>query len=225
MALRFLPFRFTIKEIAPRYDQQDRLVTSPGDSYWIPPTIPEAIRPIPTEDIGFYQWRPGDVQHIADAAPVGVQPYSAVSMFWSSDRQCYMQVPFNCMIKSVKEIAETTGYGWQKLTFHNTTTPQGLPLSQLGYNFEADTIAAPGVGAWMPQLLPDVYRYTGQHSTHTCRLAGEISIFLALIAFTTPLGNVIDTIKDCFRPDSHSQKWVPHARTGSKSGPSLCVPS
>ena len=228
MTAIWLPFRFTIKEIEPCYDVQERLIYSPQNPYWIPPTIPDAIRT--TDDLGVYQWRPGQVERVDPAVIEGLDPCSASSMFWCEDldRKTYLHTPYDCTKRSVEQTAAERDqrYHWRRLTFHNTTTSQGVPLSLVGHHYGEDKIAASGAAAWMPELLPETFmRKASLRNPQECRLAGDVSMLLSLMALSTHPSTVIQTIRQSFRPDTPLQTWRHHGRTGSKESPVHSMPS
>jgi hypothetical protein len=74
--------------------------------------------------------------------------YATTSIFWSLDRQSFLQVPYDCTKVGVSDALSTSERDiplqWSGLTFHNAPGPDQGSLSLVGYTYEEPMLVAPG---------------------------------------------------------------------------------
>jgi hypothetical protein len=105
---------------------------------------------------------------------------------------------------------------WEKISFSHRSRLDNRLLAVLGYHCEKNQLDAPASGAWMPELLPDVYEHhDSQQSAFTSQLAGDLSIIVGLVAFSAPQDKEVETMKNSFRVAG--PHWAPHGRVGQGS--------
>ena len=211
-----LTFCFAIEFITPDYHHQIPLTVSDKYSIWKPPTIRNAYAPLGRT--GWYYWRPGVVWPVPASDFPNIRHHSSSSLFWGNDSQSFFHVPYDCTARDVATAATIDPrLDWGRLSFHHLALPDDRCLSLVGHYLGDNTLGSSGSISWMPQLVPETYKCLGQSEYQgTCQLAGDLSILLGLIAFSTTSETVLETIQDCFRPNADSPEWVPHGRTGRK---------
>ena len=139
-------------------------------------------------------------------------------MFWCVDRQAFLHVPYDCTAHSVQDIAdEEPRKDWKRLSFAHISPDDVHCISLVGHLYENNELGAEGSPVWMPELLPEAYQYhdTPRHPGY-CHLAGQLSILLGLVAFSTTEDTMLATIQNSFL---HPTKWgwTPHGRVGTGS--------
>lgn len=201
-----LQFLFKIDTIAPNYEEQKE--NRVADNNWTPPTIPRAIRTRNTTP-----WLRWTASGISNAGPnIGNIDHDICSLFYNSESSQFLAVPFDCRIESVDDTRED-GLGWRRLMFrHGTILFDGIPrpLSTIRLHEESHVLASRTTPYWMPQLLPtnfkrNDYPLCNGMERDTC-LAGNLSLMMALAAFSAPPNRMVETIQASFRPPY----WYPH---------------
>lgn len=197
-ALSAPSFFFSIKSIRPNYEVESRHVTKPPDSLWIPPSRKEAFTK--TFDTTWHYWQNGAVQLVPPQAQNAIQTYRASSMFWGHARQAFLVSPCDCTETDIRNALggdnNDTPLHWRKITFYNRTEHNRC-LSVIGYNYEHNQLGARGSTRWMPALLPQVYQHQGTaQQQQPCQLAGDLSLLLGLVTFSTPPGTSVRDIGD-----------------------------
>lgn len=214
-----LSFYFSIKSIEPDFGVQARRQTKPPDCLWIPPTDKHAFTILGTT--GWICWRDGVLQ-VAPIDTSHLRHHCTTSMFWCADRQAFLHVPYDCTNVNVGKApgGERAGIplDWEKLSFHHQDFGQSACISRVGYKFEKTELGANGRPAWMPELLPPVYQFHNTTKYQQCHLAGDLSVIIALAAFSTAPNTMLTTIQSSFRrPAGASTEWRLHGRVGEGS--------
>lgn len=198
-----LQFLFRIDSIAPDYDVQpeDRA----GDLNWRPPSIRQAIKTNNTTH--WYRWTASGIFYIGPIA--GGIDHDVCSLFYNSESSQFLGVPFDCRIASVEDnIKKKDGVGWRRLMFrHRTITFKNTchPLSIVRLVDKSHVLASRTNPYWMPQLLPSSFKNNDYGplingvELDTC-LTGNLTLMIALAAFSAPEYYMIDAIRSCFKP-------------------------
>ena len=206
-----VPFFYSIKLIEPDFAVQ---AAQHSNSWWLPPEKKEAFKVL--DSSVWYLWRAGNTSPAPPNLQQTIQTYSTTSILWCHDRQAFLQVPYDCTRKDVaKEIHDGMPLDWDPLSFQHNRTEDNKCIALIGYRYEHNELDACGSSRWVPKLLPERYRNpnTPEHQG-TCRLAGQLSILVGLVAFSTTSSQIHEVIKYAFRKDPN---WTPHNReeTGS----------
>jgi hypothetical protein len=214
-----LCFCFFIKSIEPDYGIQARLQTQPANPLWVPPTKMDAFK---NRGItGWYSWRDGEVQKVANTdVDTHLRLHRTTSMFWCADRQAFLHVPYDCTRVNVGIKRDGVPLKWERLSFHHKEFKQAECISLVGYRYEKNELGAEGSPAWVPELIPSVYQLHKPSEYQQCHLAGDLSVLIALAAFSTVPADMVATIRDSFRrrAGAPTTEWRLHGRheNGSK---------
>ena len=213
-----VPFFYSIKLIKPDFSQQDPRYSN---SDWLPPNIKEAFEVL--HNGVWFLWTPGNASSAPQILQQTIQTYSVTSIFWCHDRQAFQQVPYDC---TQKDVGKTTHDGmplkWEPLSFQHNRTEDNNCIALIGYRYEQDKLDARGSPRWVPKLLPERYQHPGTpEHLGTCHLAGQLSILVGLVAFSTTANKIHEVIKNAFRKDPD---WSPHNQEGT-GRMSLTIPS
>jgi hypothetical protein len=210
---RGIGFRFSIKSIEPDYEVQAPRFARPPYPLWLPPNVKAAFTV--SDDTGWCQWYNGTVNEIRRSQDADVRPYSTTSMFWCHDRRAFLQVPYDCTEKNVRDASyHGVPLDWERLSFQHKTT-NGHHFSLVGYQMEHRQLGRRGSPFWVPRLLPEVYQYTGPADEQDfCQLAGDLSIIMGLVAFSTSPQTIIQNIGSFLR----KQPWGPEESSADPQG-------
>jgi hypothetical protein len=212
-----------IKSIAPDFEAQVPRYSKPPHPLWLPPRTTNAFKVL--QSGRWFQWSPGSVSAVPQNLLNKVQIHSTTSLFWCHDRQAFLQVPYDCTEKNVKEVlGDGVPLDWDVLSFHHKRIPPGPCISILGYKNEKNELCARGSPAWMPQLLPEKYQCPKKpEHDGSCQLAGELSILLGLVAFSTTPDRMLEVIQNSFRNDPTRTNWTPHGNSQNPSKSSTAI--
>lgn len=204
-----LQFLFKIESIAPNYEEQPE--NRVGDlKQWSPPSIPRAVTTISSTQ--WFRWKASGITCVGSNAHNTV--HDICSVFYNSECSQFIGVPFDCRVHSVEEAEREHGLGWRRLMFrHGTTEFGGIPrsLSTIRLQEESHVLASRTTPYWMPQLLPESFKRNegdplrNGMERDTC-LAGDLSLMMALTAFSAPPDRMLQTIKTSFKPPY----WLNH---------------
>jgi len=212
-------FCFAIKSVRPNYAVEERRVSDPPDSLWIPPTRKEAFTIV--AETRWHYWENGSVSGVPLERVGQIKPYSTTSMFWGHERQAFLHIPCDCTEVSVKNAKggneKDMSIDWAKISFHHKRVHNRC-LSLIGYHYENNVLGATGSPYWMPQLLPIVYQYNGLPEYEgSCQLAGDLSVLLSLAAFSIEPQPQMQSIGRLLRKTSQGTEWHRHQHTGKGS--------
>lgn len=203
-----IPFVYRIRCIGPNYEAQEEQCFSNG--YWKPPTRRNAYNT--TSNTGWVCWSPSS----CTPPPPGSQliRYDSVSMFWCSDRQGFLVVPYDCTAESVRQKARDNALDdWRRLRFEHVEQVDGSCISLVREYEQYHGVGAPASPAWMPELLPFAYSFPPNQTSEFAfsSLGGRLSILLALAVFSRNPNTMspVDTIRNHFRPLG-APGWRPH---------------
>ena len=205
----FVPFCFRIRGLRPDYNQQHLHTYANG--YWKPPTRKNAYTE--TYNTGWRLWSPSSCSPI----PTGhaIQIYDRISMFYASDRQAFLLVPYDCTRESVRSNVQQKGplMDWRKLRFDYVSMGNGHCISRVGDNLQNQILGATHTEGWVPELVPRAYRNesTDEPEYLSTSLGGSLAIILALAAFSRNPStmSIVETIRDHFRPTGNDG-WELH---------------
>lgn len=214
-----IPFIFRIRSIAPNYDVQNEQVFPNG--YWKPPTRRNAYNV--HSNTGWMRWSPSFCAPLEPGSQI--IRYNSVSIFWASDRQSFLAVPYDCTAESVRQRAQDNAlYDWRRLRFDHVEQADGSCISLIQEHEQYHRIGAPGSSNWMPELLPPCYGYASTDAQEFTRssLGGRLAILLALAVFSRNPNtmSVVNTIRNHFRPQGVAG-WIPH-NTSEQANASKC---
>jgi hypothetical protein len=135
-------------------------------------------------------------------------------MFWCRERHGYLVVPADCTDTDLR--SET--YSWRRLSFGSCAESPDTAL--VGYQKERYALHMPGPDHWFEDLLADVYK-PEESDGPTCTLAGNLSILVGLIAFSSAPAYAVDAVRQSFRPNPYSTTFRPPTVLKSES---KCLP-
>ncbi|OJD27659.1 hypothetical protein ACJ73_00947 [Blastomyces percursus] len=185
MSTNLLQFYFNIGFVQSDYEVQRE--TRDPQSYWYPPTDPNAVSVVATT--GWRKWDAGSIT----------------------------QALRNCKKSSVEKKIRTTdeAHGWRRLTFkHPEPIDSGDHLSVLAFDATFNIFTAPGSPRWMAELMPHTYDYNNLdiYVSGQTALAGNLALLIGLAAFSGPFPDrcldverSVNAIR-AFRPPH----WVAH---------------
>ncbi|KAK2811629.1 hypothetical protein FQN50_001971 [Emmonsiellopsis sp. PD_5] len=172
---RGLRFLFKVDFVKPDYTIQHEIRDAARN--WSPPTYPEAISLVGTTDWTVRQHRV--FYRMKGATDNDI--YQACSLFYDSERDIFLGVPFNCRNQVVQD--------WKKVTFDHKVVSGGQPMSILGFDLKHDVLGGPGSPNWMPQLIPKSYDCKQSDQTTAASftsVGGNLALLLGFAAFTGP---------------------------------------
>lgn len=205
-----------IEFIKPDWEEQAERRSRSGS--WIPP-----IQPSECTRVGrtpWLRWAPGALMPVTVAADVtaSMEDYDCCSLFYDSECDHFLGVPYDCMTRSVKTVMQQAvalggngwAHGWRRLTFEHNTY-RGRNLSVLNFDDAYPVLAAYGSSTWMPELIPTSYNFNVTIASQpacpgTTIVAGKLALLFAFTAFSCAQENLYDVIKSALRPPD----WVPH---------------
>ncbi|KIW68116.1 hypothetical protein PV04_04083 [Phialophora macrospora] len=197
-------FRFSLRidHIRCEEDPQSPTRENPPDFYWSPPISRSQF--VKTYSTDWLTWDP-DSCTIISPDPGAILPsvYKRCTMFWCRERHGYLVVPVDCTDTDLR--AEPIR--WRRLSFGSCANRPGTAL--VGYHKERYALHMPGPNHWFEDLLPDVYK-PEECDGPTCTLAGDLSILVGLIAFSSPPAYAADAVGESFRPERDSTRFQPH---------------
>ncbi|KIW99356.1 uncharacterized protein Z518_11344 [Rhinocladiella mackenziei CBS 650.93] len=202
------PFFFRIEHIR---HIDDPNIPPPADGpnfYWSPPQDRQHFRREQTS--GWYIWDPRPFQYHPDnfqyvrrateEEELCREAYRSCTMFWCPDRHGYLIVPIDCTTTHLS----STPHLWRRLSFGYNEGLGRDDLAVIGYHMGDYKLHLPGPDEWFEQLLPDVCmaEQTAQETEgRRCRLAGDLSILIGLIAFSALPDLDARAVDQSFRPD------------------------
>jgi hypothetical protein len=190
----------------PEYDERPR--TPIRRSCLNPPELKEAF--LPSEPSPCYVWSPGRLSPISPSDKAYMEDYKVTSVFWCPDHQTYLTVPYDCTRYSVRHMVQNDPLqDWATLRF-NHEAYKGRCVSVIGHCSPNHVLAASGSPSWIGELIPPIHQRHDEpaipHAQGPSLLAGDISIIMALAAFSNRPELVKETTEWSFRPPN----WVPH---------------
>lgn len=155
------------------------------------------------------RWMGGRLSQCTANDPIRAAPlrvYRTATVFTQNeDTPHLLAVPFDARTQNVRDEIN----GWRRLTFNH----EQIPGTNRYYSYISclgleTCIAAPGSPHWMPQLLPDWYRYRQRTSPirDQAGLIGNLPLLFALAAFSTPPSH-LSVLLHSLQPGA----WHPHA--------------
>ncbi|KAK2795635.1 hypothetical protein FQN51_000392 [Onygenales sp. PD_10] len=191
-----LGFLFKLDFVKPDYTIQPELRDAARN--WSPPTYPGAISLVGTTD--WMEWHQG-VFCLAGRA-VGSDIYQACSLFYDSERDIFLGVPFDCRNQIVND--------WKRVTFGHKVAQGGQPVSLLGFDLRHHALGGFGSPDWMPQLIPASYKCE-QFNSFTS-VGGNLALLLGFAAFSGPYPQSQDGVGTALRAIGSFRPpfWSPH---------------
>ncbi|KAI9829684.1 MAG: hypothetical protein M1819_006055 [Sarea resinae] len=196
---------FLIRIDAVEYDdsqQVPRLLPQTG--WWLPPNEPKAIR---TLESSWYLWKNGDaVQAQAAALQLQLTLVSEHTVFYHEETGHLLANAYDARHMHRDDIA------WQPLAFQHLDG-----MSRVAVPEDHPRLAAPGdSNTWLGQLLPPVYNWQPTRFNEappvSKGLCGQLSILVAMAAFSCPPSSIPTIMKSCFKAGNF---WGRHnASTG-----------
>lgn len=212
----YVPFCLTFKHIIRHPNDTTRPRYYRRTSLSCPPMIATAFQTSSWSDA--FSWTPGFMRHLSHDEAQDLTTHSTSSIFWCSDHQTYLTVPYDCTETSVRDRAEVEVLdNWERLRFGHEArrlNNERRAVSVIGHQYAEPGLAAVGPPSWVPQLIPEPHQRSGSpaplDTTGTSLLAGDLSILMGLAALSTTLDNVPYTIQESFRPPLHNLGWKTH---------------
>lgn len=190
-----LPFFLRIESIEYVENPRQPKASNGPDFYEMPPASKEQFIRTSPED--WLVWQPGEANssYLRPSTPVedaNREIYSCCSIFWSPERHAYQLVPIDCS----REDLSSTSYHWRRLSFGQ----YGDDIAVIGYSMSNYQLHKPGPTHWFEDLLPVVCKPKGMDSGD-CKLAGDLSVLIALVAFSAAPAHMYDAVNLSFRPN------------------------
>ena len=204
MASPALSFKFRVRRV-----HQDEQVEQPqhwrGNGFWKPPSTSPAI--VIDRDTGWYIWSSGNVRR-CPTAPQEI--YQSSSVFYSHEIDAFYAVKYDC---SRYNVSDLSGHGarwdWHRLEFLHQRSTDGC-YSRIGHSYNQNVLGGVGNPAWFPQLLSERYRPTNpQHQTNTT-FGGDLSLLVALAAFSISFEHIPWMMRNSFVPPNNPLGWHTH---------------
>lgn len=208
-----LKFLYKISLIEPNDDAFacDRL----ANGYWNPPMHPNHVKTAFSTEWFRYS--------VAGCVPVSnvenSEPFQDCSLFYDSETDQYLGVPYDCRSTSVFEAMHDGIYpGWRRVMF-NHIEEERAPLSIMGFDLEHHVLASPESPRWMPEFLMSTFRLNYENFLPArSSLAGDLALFIAFTVFSLPRAKDQASLNRLANNISNNLRfpyWIPHGR---KSG-------
>ncbi len=218
------PFALRIKHVL--YEDEHQRTPSPPegpDFFWRPSASSRfVIHPQHPDD--WWIWDPGSHTphyHLQRLRPFTAdefseyRPYKSCTMVWAPERQHYLHIPIDCTVPD----QSINAHVWRRLSFGYDEHPNRAHIAVVGHHRTDYWLRFPAPRSWFPQLLPSAYQ-SQEDTTLRCGLAGDLSILVALIAFSTTPEGLPGALDQSFRRDLSSTVFQPHTRP---QGPRQCL--
>ena len=184
-----------------------------GGSHWRPPLRSNCFRIRSTT--GWYIWDPG--RYPADSGMFRLRRPSEAeesqrrihrvgTMFWDPYAHNYLHIPLDV----TKNDVDSSENYWQYPSFgFRQSTGQDV-IAVIRHFGEYKQLPRPGPESWFEKLLPIVFHPPiDPPSPPFSKLAGELDILIALIAFSTTPQNTPQAVDCLFRPDPRTTRFNP----------------
>ncbi|KAK2787325.1 hypothetical protein FQN53_005484 [Emmonsiellopsis sp. PD_33] len=198
---RNLRFLFKVDFVKPDDTVQHELRDAARN--WSPPTYPGAISLVGTTD--WLEWQNG-IFHLTKRA-IGSDIYQACSLFYDSERDIFLGVPFDCRNQIVQD--------WKRVTFDHKVVRTGELISILGFDLKHHVLGGRVSPHLMPQLIPKSYNCKQSDTvnpTSFTSVGGNLALLLGFAAFSgyyprsqDEVGTTVSAIRAFIPPN-----WVPH---------------
>ncbi|KAL8709539.1 MAG: hypothetical protein Q9220_005781 [cf. Caloplaca sp. 1 TL-2023] len=177
-----------IEPLRPNYKAQSRRQgTDGGNTFWAPPNKKNAYHRGDTNETKLFRWKGGGMVPIAYKAskkPPKSSIFGTTTIFTQyDDTTHFLAVLFDA---ELKDVVEDPG-GWKVLSFDHIPLDQQRTYSSVDVFGDKKQLAAKGNEDWLPQLVPEIYKYdASQNPTRTTSagLIGHLPILFALPAFS-----------------------------------------
>ncbi|KEF54587.1 uncharacterized protein A1O9_09029 [Exophiala aquamarina CBS 119918] len=184
----------------------------PGGN-WRPPLRSTCFKVQSTT--GKYIWDPGRnsdaprmyrLRRPSAAEESRLQVYSTGTMFWDPYTHNYLHIPLDCTKKNVTD----SGHSWTYPGFGICQSAGQNDIAIIRHVGEHKQLPLPGPNSWFKneRLLPITFQPPPAQGL--CRLAGELDILIALIAFSTTPQCTLQAIDRLFRPDPRTTGFNPN---------------
>lgn len=205
------PFFLRLKYVRYEEDPNTPTPAQGPDFYWLPSSSGRFIN---EGSSGWWIWDPGQGEaaqrflHLRRPTEEENQrraPYRSCTMLWTPDRHGYLHLPADCTTTNVSSLSNT----WRRLSFGRSQHPDRARIAFIGYSLEDYKLHIPGPNRWFEQLLPDVCQAQNTVARR-CTLAGDLSILVGLVAFSSVPQYALYAVDQSFRPDLGSTQFTPN---------------
>lgn len=202
-----LSFIVAIEPIAPNFDVQLPRISRPG--LWIPPDECGAFRQ--TNECHTFRWQGGRImgyhskKMLIEDIRHEFKKHQAATIFTQSPSSPHLlAVPFDVRMRGIR----AWKYTWKPVSFdHVSTEKKNHYLSYVSTSGDQQRIAAPASSHWKNQLLRPIYDYATstsrqekQPAPSQAGLIGNLTLLIALAAFSAPDKALGPVLEDCMRP-------------------------
>ncbi|OQV03201.1 hypothetical protein CLAIMM_08276 [Cladophialophora immunda] len=170
--------------------EADKFVEESSSGHWI--WDPRTIQ----TDSGFDRIRPATAQELARH-----QKYKSASLIWDPERH-------NFIVASIDCTAESESLPWRRPSFV-PSEDRTSHVEFIGFHGQYQLYSV-GPRDWFEQLLPITCQAQIDGQPH-CMLAGDLSLLVGLLAFSTVPKLGIHAINESFRRNLESTRFVPHS--------------
>lgn len=164
---------------------------------------------------GPYYWRGGPQAIDYPRRPRDYEQYSSRSIFWCSRRQNFLTSAFDCSTTNLKDLRPMNPRNaWEEMEFQDVNEDNPMACTTLvGHAFGSKTLNKRAPRGWIPELLPQsVDCQLPSPAGDECKLAGELSIIIGLVAFGAPSDDVKTVLERYFRPGRRWEGFGANAR-------------
>jgi hypothetical protein len=214
----YYPFSFTYKDIVERPNSPPRPKYHRDTSLNTPQVIAGGFQIVQWSPT--YAWTPEALYISEQEIAKSLATHCTSSIFWCSDHETFLTVPYDCTVTNVKDKAKEDELdNWERLKFSYDKLHSNFGnqcVSVVGHRYPENKLAAMGPVSWVPQLIPGEHQRWDPpavlNTSGPTTLAGDLSIVLGLAALSAAVENVVETIQKCFRPGTRNLKWMSHGR-------------
>lgn len=216
MAVRSWPFSLQVSHLEHADDPTDESYI-PGGGNWYPPLRRRCFNIQSTT--GWYIWDPGRspddptmnrLRRPSAAEESRIEIHRVGTMFWDPYAHNYLHIPLDVTTRDVR----TSDNFWKRPGFGICPLAGQNDIALIRHIGEHRQLPLPGPESWFEQLLPIVFQRPAiiQPSPvqRLCKLAGDLDILIALIAFSTTPDHTPQAVDSLFRPDPRTTGFTPN---------------
>lgn len=211
-----LPFFLRIKNVSHHEDTAaPPPQRKPPDFHWWP--TPQDTFTEDSIPFGWCEWDPnlqGPRWRLVDNdSEAVVRVYRTCTMMWLPERHYFLHIPIDRTTTEETPAnpseSDAEIHTWRRLYFGYHENQGREDIALIGPYRENEWLHVPGPRYWFDKLLPITYQ-SQNDGPQVCRLAGDLSILIGLIAFSAQPRSEMRALVQSFRPDLDSTTFTEH---------------